>query len=292
MKKNILNLYEGFFDDLDKLNQDDEFGDVNGHIYDEHDVILSPDKNPEFFETLNNYYDFYHLSHHQNYFTKNDFLKITELNVFRNKFGLWHSYFQKIKSANELKYFFNLKKINDLVFENCHELKSIELPINLEYIGWHCFSSCNNLNSIILPNNLKKIDTGSFSACVKLKNINIPPLIEEIPSNCFWLCKELKNIQFSKNSNLKNLGISAFQECYSLEEIIIPDGVKIIHALCFLTCINLKKIFIPNSVEKIGRNAFEGISKEISITLPEKFKNQLEFIGLNNYIQKIDVNFI
>ena len=56
--------------------------------------------------------------------------------------------------------------------------------------------------------------------------------------------------------------------------------------------INLKKIFIPNSVEKIGRNAFEGISKEISITLPEKFKNQLEFIGLNNYIQKINVNFI
>ncbi len=37
------------------------------------------------------------------------------------------------------------KDANDLVFENCHELKSIELPINLEYIGWHCFSSCNNL---------------------------------------------------------------------------------------------------------------------------------------------------
>ena len=43
MKKNILNLYEGFFDDLDQLNknQDDGFGDVNGNIYDEHDFILS-----------------------------------------------------------------------------------------------------------------------------------------------------------------------------------------------------------------------------------------------------------
>ena len=52
MKKNILNLYEGFFDDLDKLNQDDGFGAVNRDIYDQHNYILSLDKNPKFFEAL------------------------------------------------------------------------------------------------------------------------------------------------------------------------------------------------------------------------------------------------
>ena len=55
MKKNILNLYENFLDDLDKLNQDKknkEFGDVNSGVYDEHDFILSQDKNPEFFKGL------------------------------------------------------------------------------------------------------------------------------------------------------------------------------------------------------------------------------------------------
>ena len=44
MKKNILNLYEGFFDDLDKLNKNlnkedkvnDGFGEVNGKVYDEY----------------------------------------------------------------------------------------------------------------------------------------------------------------------------------------------------------------------------------------------------------------
>ena len=45
MKRNLLKIYEGFFDDLDKLNPNqnkedkedkvnDKFSDVNGHVYD------------------------------------------------------------------------------------------------------------------------------------------------------------------------------------------------------------------------------------------------------------------
>ena len=44
MKKNLLKIYESFFDDLDKLNSNqdnDEFSDLNNKVYDEHDFILS-----------------------------------------------------------------------------------------------------------------------------------------------------------------------------------------------------------------------------------------------------------
>ena len=60
MKKNLLKIYESFFDDLDKLNkdkEDNEFSDLNNEIYDEHDFILSQDKNPEFFYALCNMCD-------------------------------------------------------------------------------------------------------------------------------------------------------------------------------------------------------------------------------------------
>ena len=59
--KNILNFCGGFFDDLDKLNpnQDDGFNGINRDIYDEHDYILSPYKNPEFFYGLCNMYSYF-----------------------------------------------------------------------------------------------------------------------------------------------------------------------------------------------------------------------------------------
>ena len=84
MKKNLLKIYESFFDDLDKLNQDkvnDEFGEVNGHIYDEYSYILSPDKNPEFFEGLCNMCkDYYpNLPSNENGFTQEDLNQIKDI---------------------------------------------------------------------------------------------------------------------------------------------------------------------------------------------------------------------
>ena len=107
MKKNILNLYEGFFDDLDQLknnlnknlNKDkvnDEFGDVNGNIYDEHDFILSQNRNPEFFEGLCNMCkDYYpNLPSNENGFTQEDLNQIKD--IYSNIYG--NSYFKNVIS--------------------------------------------------------------------------------------------------------------------------------------------------------------------------------------------------
>ena len=109
--KNILNLYEGFFDDLDKLNknQNDEFGDVNRGIYDEHDFILSQDKNPEFFKGLCEFCKKYYpnLPSNENGFTQNDLNNIIE--TYNNYNGF--SYFENVTSLDELQYFHNLENI-------------------------------------------------------------------------------------------------------------------------------------------------------------------------------------
>ena len=84
MKKNLLKIYEGFFDDLDQLNknQDDGFGDVNGNTYDEHDFIISQDKNPEFFKGLCEFCKKYYpnLPSNENGFTQEDLDQIIFLN--------------------------------------------------------------------------------------------------------------------------------------------------------------------------------------------------------------------
>ena len=183
MKKNILNLYEGFFDDLDKLNQDDEFGDVNGHIYDEHDVILSPDKNPEFFYGLYNMCRKYfpNLPSNENGFRQKDLNKITFLNDIKG-------YFKNVTSLDELQYFNNLKEIFGWCFYNCPKLKSIIFPEkNSLKIGVYSFSNCISLEKVFFPKNIIEIGPYSFRYCTSLEKIIIPERFKNNMKNIFLL---------------------------------------------------------------------------------------------------------
>ena len=175
MKKNLLKIYESFFDDLDKLNQDkvnDEFGDINRGIYDEHDIILSPDKNPEFFYDLCDFCKDYYsdLPSNRNGFALKDLNQITLINSDDN----CCSYFENVTSLDELKYFHNLRKINDYSFYNCRDLKSIIFPENLKVIQDNAFSGRNSLEKIIIPKNIQVIRKYAFCYCTSLKEIIIP----------------------------------------------------------------------------------------------------------------------
>ena len=201
MKKNILNLYEGFFDDLDKLNQNqnDGFGEVNSSIYDQHDFILSPDKNPEFFKGLCNMCEHYRISYNKNGFKQEDLSQITFIDSDSNS-NCW-SYFKNVVSLNELQYFNNLKTIED-----------------------YCFSSCLNLKSVIFPQNLEKIETDTFYNCVSLKELKIPNSLKEINKFAFYNCVSLEKIIIPKN--IPSIRRYSFGYCTSLKEIIIPERFK------------------------------------------------------------------
>ena len=211
MKKNILNLYEGFFDDLDQLKNDlnknkkdkknDDFGDVNSNIYDQHDFILSQNRNPEFFEGLCNMCKDYYsdLPSNENGFTQEDLNQITCL--FTSKDNNYNSYFEKITSLDELQFFNNLKEIKAWGFCGCKKLKSVIFPKNLEKLYDNCFSDCFSLKKLKFPDSIKEIYKYSFNYCTSLKEILFP-----------------KNIEIIENL--------AFKNCFSLKKIVIPKRFK------------------------------------------------------------------
>ena len=231
MKKNILNLYEGFFDDLDQLKNDlnknkkdkknDDFGEVNSNIYDQHDFILSQNRNPEFFEGLCNMCkDYYpNLPSNENGFTQEDLNQITCL--FTSKDNNYNSYFEKITSLDELKYFNNLKEIKPFCFYHCTKLKSVIFPKNLKKLNQNCFSRCS-LEELKIPDNIEQIEYNAFSSCLKLKKVTFP------------------------NSLLINISLYSFEHCYSLKEIIIPERfakyIKTIFHYVDLTDVNITYI--------------------------------------------------
>ena len=213
--KNILNLYESFFDDLDKLNQDkvnDEFGDVNRGIYDEHDIILSPDKNPEFFYGLCDMCEYYQIPYNKNGFLQEDLNQIE--NIYCYDSG--DTYFKDVTSLDELQYFNNLENIFSFSFYHCTKLKSVIFPKNLEKLYDNCFSDCFSLKKLKFPNSIKEIYKYSFNYCTSLKEILFP-----------------KNIEIIENLTFKN--------CTSLEKIVIPERFKD----------NMKNIFYNVDLSKV-----------------------------------------
>src|SRR5574344_913802 len=123
--------------------------------------------------------DYYpNLPSNENGFTQEDLNQITCL--FTSKDNNSNSYFEKITSLDELKYFNNLKEIKPFCFYHCTKLKSVIFPKNLQNISSNGFYYCRSLEKVVFPANIQSIESNSFSDCFSLKKLKFPDSIKEI----------------------------------------------------------------------------------------------------------------
>ena len=181
-------------------------------------------------------------------------------------------------------------KYIDQAFNNCSQLRSVEMPENLicvgdtldwnywednrgafrncsnleeiifhncERIGGAAFCQCNSLQEITLPKNLKYIGSSAFNYCSQLKDIILPSEVETISYYAFNGCDSLTSIQFPPS--LKSIESYAFSGCYRLSSINLP-GLTSISENTFSGCSNLTEVKLPSTLERIGNNAFENCS--------------------------------
>ncbi len=225
--------------------------------------------------------------------------------------------------------------IGNNAFINCIELESVLLPITITHIGKYAFYGCNSLTSINLPAKIRKIDEFAFCCCNKLSSILLPEFLETIECGAFYGCSSLTEITIPKSviyisslypfgacklSSLKveegNAIYDSRNNCNAILKgdslivgsltTIIPDDITIVGNWAFRH-LDIDKIFIPNSVTRIGYNAFEncsnltdvgfsfsiteigssafnGCSKLSSILLPPSLKEigMFAFLGCNH----------
>jgi len=104
----------------------------------------------------------------------------------------------------------------------------------------------------------------------------LPDIITQIDDEAFRGCKKLSEIILPQT--LKSIGYGTFSEC-NFEKIYIPNSVSKIGLHAFWNCMNLKVVNIPNSVSFIGISTFAYCSKleQIIVTSPNILKNNLDF---------------
>lgn len=112
--------------------------------------------------------------------------------------------------------------------EEYARVTKVVMSNNVRYIGSHAFENCMDLKSINLSSNLLEIDDYAFVNCLGLTTITIPSKVEYIGYRAFENCKYLSVINYNAKE-AKNYGSSVFVNAgkfASKLDVIIGNGVK------------------------------------------------------------------
>lgn len=170
------------------------------------------------------------------------------------------------------------------MFQYCTNLKNIKLPSNIKTISEFAFSN-TGIDEIIFPEGLEEIGSYAFQN-LNLNKLNIPSTLVRINDfafnnsdfnyitvsventkydsrddcNCIIETESNKLIKGSTNTVVPNtvkvIGSNSFTGA-SIRQITIPEGVEKIDDNAFNGCIYLGKIIIPKSVKSLGKNNFD-----------------------------------
>ena len=182
-----------------------------------------------------------------------------------------------------------VKYIGDYAFYNCGNMSSLGLGAGVKIIGKHAFAHCSNLRNTIVREGLEVIDDYAFQTCSRLK---IQTLLADGKTTT----------ERKLPSTLKRVGTYAFEATSywtkamtlvyvgdwlvgcndpAMQVAHIDEGVRGLSDYAFYGAMGLSTVTIPDSVEYIGRCAFNGCSSLTQVTLPFGLQAIEEFTFYN-----------
>ncbi len=195
-----------------------------------------------------------------------------------------------------------VERIGDNAFDYCRDLYKVEMPDTVTSIGDSAFETCDYLHVVEFSDNITSIGENAFKDCYYLEEINLPDSVVEIGDYAFYSCDfqeidipdsvvRIGDGAFSSKSRffksvdipasveyigrrafsgqyLENINVDAGNKNYSSVDGVLfnKDKTEIIYYPHGKTA---KEYVIPDSVLKIGNNAFEYDSTLESIVIPQ-----------------------
>lgn len=166
---------------------------------------------------------------------------------------VYYEYKGKMTDKTEITVKEGTVAIEEQAFKNCTELISIKIPESIERIGNNAFSGCNNLANIIIPDNVASKIGQIFGETAWYKNQ---------PNGNVYLGKVYYRYKLGEEKP-RNIEVSIKEDTIAITEYAFEE------------CTGLIRIKIPNSVTKIGEQAFNTCEKLNTINYtgnPEQWK--------------------
>lgn len=150
---------------------------------------------------------------------------------------------------------YRVTQIEANAFYNCALLSSVKIGDCISKIGDCAFCWCKNLKAIVISKSVLHIPDSAFRGCSSLSSIAV-----EQGSPVYDSRNDCNAIIETKNNRL-------IQGC---DNSIIPNGIERIEDQAFDGCGKLKAITIPKSVVLIGDAAFNNCSSLSSIVVDKE----------------------
>ena len=174
---------------------------------------------------------------------------------------------------------YTLTEIGEYAFYECRDINSVIIPNTVTEIKDLAFFDVESLNSINIPYSVKKIGRLAFSGA-GLTSIVIPNSVTEFGEYAFLGCSSLTKAEFASIEHLCSINFSDYtsnplfyaKHLYingeEIKDLVIPNSVTKIGENAFIGCGGLTSVTISNSVTEIGGGAFEKCSNMTSVTIP------------------------
>ena len=173
----------------------------------------------------------------------------------------------------------SLRKIGDLVFARCPELRIFELNEDIQEIGWLCFWGTRETNIRLpphvtrtpqqlgldqdpkvlrFPDGLEVVRNELFNFS-DIRKLIIPNTVKKLGDRAFDGCKQLREVVFEPSSRLETIGSYCFAHC-GIEQVTVPKSVRDIGDDAFNGCRRLRSLVFEDGslLEHVGRNVLLG----------------------------------
>ena len=207
--------------------------------------------------------------------------------------------FQNCSALTKAPFQEGLATIGASAFQGCVALEGLALPKSLTAIGGEAFEDCKTLAEVRFAQGsaLKEIGSSAFSRCPELTEMHLPNGLQHIDSHAFNDCSNLGKVvvpatvkemgnQVFRGTALKSAGPIgsgadyefswtlaipdyAFDYITTLTRVTLPDTIAKIGKDAFSECHALTEIALPASVTEIGEFAFSSCESLGSISFPE-----------------------
>ena len=132
-------------------------------------------------------------------------------------------------------------------FKDCQSLQHLDLS-SATFIGERAFESCPYIYSIVLGENLESLPNRLFKNCTALVNVSGFEYVKHIGKETFYGCDSLLFVDFSQ---IKTIGKRSFYGCDSITNIYIPNTIEEVGADAFSECNSVSDL----QVSFFGKNA-------------------------------------
>ena len=150
-----------------------------------------------------------------------------------------------------------LTKIEDYAFQGCTGLTEIEIPASVTMIGKYAFQNCVGLKKVLTSDSLATIGQNVFSGCSALEFFHYPVSLSSAGSGIFNGASSLKIINVTEG--VTALPNNVFNGANKIKRVNLPDTLQTVGEYAFNSS-SLEKLILPDTVTKIGRNAFANMT--------------------------------